>query len=206
MFRSVRLPPRSRPSPALGDIGPWMKGWHDEKREVGMLNQARSLGTQERWLLRATLALIFLFTLMGGVSSAYQWGHRSQRPKETQFKYAGGTENIPQGCTGALELASESLTFKCFQYVVAIPYASIGLMQYRPDVSKEVRKLKLKWKGRPQGGGGKRNRYFTVQYNEGGTRHVIVLEVLPEVMRPYLAAIDLKAGKRVEVKGYEDYE
>jgi hypothetical protein len=33
----------------------------------------------------------------------------------------------------------------------------------------------------------------------------MVLEVRPVAMRPYLAEIDLKAGKRVEVEGYEEY-
>ena len=142
-----------------------------------------------------------LFLLLN-VTAAYN----REGSKETQFKYAAGTEDLPHGCTGNLELASETLTFKCHQYVVAVPYASINLMQYRPDVSKAVRKLQLRWKVTPPGGGGKRNRYFTVKYAEGGATHVVVFKVLPEVMRPYLAAIDLKAGKRVEVKGYEDYE
>ena len=154
----------------------------------------------------AVVATLLLLLNVAALGSARRHGDNGEPPEKTQFKYAGGTEGLPQGCTGNLELASEALTFKCSYYVVAVPYPSIKLMQYRPDVSKEVRKLKLKWKVTLPGGRGKRNRYFTVKYAEGGATHVVVFKVLPEVMRPYLAAIDLKAGKRVEVKGYEDYE
>ena len=129
---------------------------------------------------------------------------KREKPKEAQFKYAGGTEAVPANCDGRLEVGQEALTFKCFQYALAIPYASINLMQYRPEVSKEVWKRKPKWKVRPAGGGGKQNRYFTVRYTEGGATHVVVLDVPPDAMRPYLAEIDLKAGRRVEVKGYEE--
>lgn len=139
-------------------------------------------------------------------SPAYGRSHSQEKPKEAQFKYAGGTEDIPAGCGGRLELTGDTLTFNCFQYSVSVPYSSISLMQYRPDVSREIWKLKLKWKVRPDAGGGKRNRYFTVRFTQGGATHAIVLEVLPEAMRPYLAEIDLKAGRRVEVKGYEHYD
>ena len=152
---------------------------------------------------------VFLtMALLAGIawSPAYGRSHSQEKPKEAQFKYAGGTEDLPAGCGGRLELTGETLTFNCFQYSVAVPYSSINLMQYRPDVSKPIWKLKLKWKVRPEAGGGKRNRYFTVRYTQGGATHVIVLEVLPEAMRPYLAEIDLKAGRRVEVKGYEHYD
>lgn len=145
------------------------------------------------------LALTVLF--FAG-SAAYGRGE----PKEPQFKYAAGTENVPEGCTGALELGSEALTFKCPQGSITIRYASINLMQYRPDVSRQVRRMKPKWKVRPPGGGGKRNRYFTVLYTQEGATHAVVLEVSPREMRPYLAEIDLKAGKRVEVKSYEEYQ
>ncbi len=164
-----------------------------------------SLGLSTLTLETAALLSVALFA--SGLSSpGYGRSHSQEKPKDAQFKYAGGTEHIPEACAGRLELGQEALTFKCFQYALAIPYSSINLMQYRPDVSKEVRKLKLKWKVRPAGGGGKHNRYFTVRYTGGGTTHVVVLEVLPEAMRPYLAEIDLKVGRRVEVKGYEDYE
>jgi hypothetical protein len=34
----------------------------------------------------------------------------------------------------------------------------------------------------------------------------VVLKVAPRRMRPYLAEIELKSGKRVEVMGYEEYQ
>jgi hypothetical protein len=120
------------------------------------------------------------------------------------FKYVGGTEDVSYNCRGEIQLRAESLAFQCSQYRLAIPYSSISLMQYRPDVAKRVKKMKLDWKVRLPRGGGKKNHYFTVLYNQGSTPHVIVLEASPEVMRPYLAEIDLRAGKRVEVRGYED--
>ncbi len=82
-------------------------------------------------------------------------------------------------------------------------------MQYRSDVSTKVRRLKVRWKVQPNYQFkflyGKRNRFFSVVYRLGGATHVVVLQVSPEAMRPYLAEIDLKAEKRVEVQGYEDY-
>jgi hypothetical protein len=129
------------------------------------------------------------------------------RQTEPQFKYAGGTENLPEQCAGLLEMGPDAMVFRCAQYSIAIPYASLTLMQYRPDVSKRVRKLKLTWKVRPvPGGGSKKNRYFTVVYQENGGQHAMVLEVQPLVMRPYLAEIEMRSGRRVEVKGYESYE
>jgi hypothetical protein len=150
----------------------------------------------------AVVVLLLLLSIGSGDGRA----RGKQKLKGRTFKYAAGTENVPKGSTCSLELASESLTFKCFQSVVAVPYSSIKLMQYRSDVSQEVRRLKLKWHVMPARRRGKRNRYFTIEYGEGGQTQVIVFEVLPEVMQPYLAAIDLKAGKRVEVQGYENYE
>jgi hypothetical protein len=120
------------------------------------------------------------------------------------FKYVGGTENVADNCQGQVQLTTDRLIFRCPQYTVSIPYASISLMQYRPDVAQHVKKMKLNWKATPPRGGGKRNRYFTVIYNLAGSSHAVVLEASPSVMRPYLAEIDLKAGKRVEVRGYEN--
>src|SRR5487761_1611391 len=112
------------------------------------------------------------------------------------FKYAGGTEKLPDGCTGELKLSDESMTFQCPGGSINALYSSIQLMQYRPDVSRQVRKMKLKWKVRHHGSGGKHNRFFTVVFTGGGRTHIMVLEVGPDEMRPYLAEIDLKAGKR----------
>jgi hypothetical protein len=147
--------------------------------------------------------LLAVAVMATGVAAA-----REEAPKP-QFKYAAGTENLSDGCEGNLELTSEGLTFKCLEGEVTAPFSSISLMQYRSDVSKKVRRLKVQWKIRPDYQapilGGKRNRFFSVVFRVDGATHVLVLRVPPQAMRPYLAEIDLKAQKRVEVESYEDY-
>ena len=128
-----------------------------------------------------------------------------KKQAEPPFKYVGGTEQIQQGCKGSIELTSEVLTFRCTGGAVSAPYSSITFMQYRGNVSQQVWKMKLNWKVVPTKKHGKRNRYFTVLYNEGSAAHAFILDVAPETMQPYLAEIDLKAGKRVEVQSHEDY-
>jgi hypothetical protein len=127
----------------------------------------------------------------------------SQQPPP--FRYMGGTESITPPCEGKLEVTTEALIFNCPFGTLNIPFASISLMEYRPDISRAVRKIKVKWKVRPDPGGGKRNRYFTVVYKEQDATHIAVLRVSPLAMRPYLAEIELKSGKRVQVMGYEEY-
>ncbi len=126
-----------------------------------------------------------------------------------QFKYAGGTESLAGGCAGTLELNPEALTFKCSKGTISVPYSSISLMQYRSDISNRVHRLKVRWKVRPGEGlpfvSPKQNRFFTVVYRLEGQPHVIVLKVRPEAMRPYLAELELRAEKRVEVQSYEEY-
>lgn len=130
----------------------------------------------------------------------------SDRTHQPQFKYAGGTEDVLFGCAGTLQINSSSLTYTCAQYSVDIPYSGIEIMQYRADVTRRVRKLKLKWHVYPPMGGGHINRYFTLVYRISGSTHVLVLEVPNDEMRPYLAEIDLKCGRRVDVQRHEDYE
>ncbi len=133
-----------------------------------------------------------------------------EQPQGPAFKYVGGTEKLEPACEGKLEVTSTALVFNCPKGSIAAPYDSIFLMQYRPDVSRKVWKMKLKWKVRPLVEsplvGKKRNRYFTILYTEKGATHAMILDVSANAMRPYLAEIDLKAGKRVEVKGYEEYD
>jgi hypothetical protein len=153
--------------------------------------------------------ILALTALLVAASSAYS--REKPAPSGPPFKYAGGTENVEPLCEGNLELGSQVLTFKCSTgSSVTIPYDSIAMMQYRPDVSKKVWKMKPKWKVRPVLEtplmGSKRNRYFTVVYTKNGAAHAMILDVLPDAMRPYLAEIDLKAGKRVEVKSFETYD
>ena len=141
--------------------------------------------------------------LLAGTLSA-----REEQPKP-QFKYAAGTESLSQGCEGNLEIGSQGLTFKCVGGSVSAPYASISLMQYRSDVSRKVRRMKVKWTLRPDYVtpllGGKRNRFFTVVFRTGDATRVVILRVQPEAMRPYLAEIDLRAQRRVDVESYDEY-
>lgn len=127
------------------------------------------------------------------------------KKNEAIFKYAGGTESIGRDCVGKLEVYDDGLVFRCPQGSITAPFSSITLMQFRPDLSRKVRRMKMKWKVRPYPRGGKTNRYFTAVYHEEGQAHAFVLEVEPLAMRPYLAEIDLRAGKRIEVKGSEKY-
>jgi hypothetical protein len=126
--------------------------------------------------------------------------------REAIFQYAGGTEKIEMDCAGKLEVTLEGLIFRCPAGSVDMPFSTITLMQFRPDVSPRVRKLKLKWTTYPSILiAGKQNRYFTVVCKKQGVTHVVVLRVDSLSMRPYLAEIELKSGKRVEVMPYEDY-
>ncbi len=123
------------------------------------------------------------------------------------FRYVGGTQGPSETCRGALETSSNELTFRCGAVAITVPYSSIILMQYRADVSRKVRRMKLRWSlVPPGGGGGAENRYFTLIYDDGsGGRAGLVLEVSSENMRPYLAEIDLYAGRRVDVQSHETY-
>jgi hypothetical protein len=174
----------------------------DAGDDTELVEKATMKGKSEK-LMRGSLALAALLAV---ASAAYS----RERPTGTQFKYVGGTRGIQEPCEGSVEVGSTALTFKCPAGSVSIPYSSISLMQYRPDISRQVWKLKLKWKPRPTIDtpimGNKRNRYFTVLYAEQGATEAMVLDVAPEVMRPYLAEIDLKAGRRVEVKNLEQYD
>ena len=161
-----------------------MKGQLGERRRVG-------------W---AVVALMVATTVAYG----------RERHSGPRFKYVGGTDGLGESCAGNLELGLTGLTFRCPLGFVAVPYSAIELMQYRPDISRKVLKMKLKWKLKPvvESGlvGSKRNRYFTVVYRGASEARAMVLDVLPEAMLPYLAEIDLKAGKRVEVKPQEGYD
>jgi hypothetical protein len=154
------------------------------------------LGGQARkiWLLAATV--LMLASPSFGI----------EQTRDSIFQYAGGTEKIEVDCAGKLEVSQEGINFKCPSGSVEIPFATITLMQFRPDVSRRVRSLKLKWTNYPTILiPGKQNRYFTIVCKKQGVTHVVVLRVDPLSMRPYLAEIELKSGKRVEVMPYPDY-
>jgi hypothetical protein len=130
---------------------------------------------------------------------------RKPKPVPPPFEYVGGTETAPPSCGGNLEVRSDSLVFICPRVEIKMPFASISLMQYRSDVSYHVSKLNVTWKAFPLKQRGKQNRFFAVVYAEATATHVVILQVAPQAMRPYLAEIELKSGKRVEVEGYEGY-
>lgn len=167
-----------------------------EKQSRRLLSSLR-LSCFNGHLLLVTVLVVFL------CAPTSVPGRESGRP---EFKYVGGTEALRAGCSGTLELTSAALTFKCPSGAISIPYSSITLMQYRSDISRRVREQKLKWKIKPPHGGGGRNHYFGVLFTEGGATRAMVLAVSPPAMRPYLAEIDLKTGKRVEVQSHEEYE
>ena len=149
-----------------------------------------------RWALATLL-------LAAGVLAA------REKPPRPPFRYAAGTEDLSAGCEGNLELGREEMSFRCPRGAVDIPYASITQMEYRSDISSKVRKLKVKWRLRPPYStslfGGKRHRFFAVVYSVDEATHVLVLRIRPGLMRPYLAEIDLKAQRRVEVENLEEY-
>lgn len=155
---------------------------------------------------RMAKSALALACLLGAGSFAYARKPRHASP----FKFVGGTEKIPESCKGLMEVGSTVLTFTCPDGSVSVPYDSISLMQYRPDISRKIRKMKIKWEVKPQTRvrilGGNKNRYLTIVYEEQGTVHALVLDVPPEIMRPYLAEIDVKSGKRVEVEESEEYD
>jgi hypothetical protein len=158
----------------------------------------------------ASLASLLLAVGFLGLSPSVA-SARKHAPKPA-FRYVGGTMALPERCYGKLEMNSTSMTFKCADGSVDIPYASILLMQYRPNVSRKVRQMKPRWKVKPQiySGwfGGKNNRYFTVIYqqNDQSPANALVLQVSPDDMRPYLAEIDVKVGQRVEVENLDNYD
>ena len=129
-----------------------------------------------------------------------------EKAKESPFRFMGGTLGPIETCKGVLETSSNELTFRCGTDAIAVPYSSITLMQYRADVSRKVRKMKLRWKLEPPFRGGGENRYFTIIYSESGGRQGLVLEVSPAAMRPYLAEIDLRAGRRIDVQIHDVYQ
>lgn len=152
--------------------------------------------------------LLLVLALLHGMAGSNAIASEKHAPKP--FKFAGGTARIPESCQGLVEVGDSELTFKCKEGVVAVPYNSITLMQYRPDISRKIRRMKIKWTVKPNFGGplmgGNKNRYFAIIYQERGTTGALVLDVPPETMRPYLAEINVKTGKRIEVKETEEVD
>ena len=154
------------------------------------------------WVKRTRAIWLLIFAMLVPLSGAIG----NEESKEAIFQYAGGTERIEIDCAGKLEVTTDGLLFKCPGGAVDMPFSGITVMQFRPDISPRVRNLKLKWSSYPSILiAGKQNRFFTVVCKKQGVTHVMVLRVDPISMRPYLAEIELKSGRRVEVMPYEDY-
>ena len=117
---------------------------------------------------------------------------------ESEFKYVAGTEPIPKGCTGKVEVTEPALVFQCAGESLSIPYGTITQMEFLPRVSNKIRKMKLPWVIKPTSAHGRHAGFFTVLYSRNGQPHAIVLRVRNDTMRPYLAEIDLRTKRPIE--------
>jgi hypothetical protein len=135
--------------------------------------------------------------------TGFAYGKRKPT-NEPPFQYVGGTENIQEGCGGKLEVRNDGLAFTCPAGTVNLPFSAITLMQYRRDLSSQVRGMNIAWKVQPPHERARHIQYFTVVCQEQGTIRAVVLSVEPVSMRPYLAEIELRSGKSVEV--YRSYD
>jgi hypothetical protein len=90
---------------------------------------------------------------------------------------------------------------------VTLPFSGITVLQYRPDVSKAVMDMKIPWKVPPQLSRVRENKYFTVVCNDQGKIRAMVLQVDPNTLIPYLAEIELRSGKTVQVwRSYDEFQ
>jgi hypothetical protein len=127
--------------------------------------------------------------------------------EEPPFQYQAGTENIAKGCGGKLEVLKEAFAFHCPGGDLSIPYSTITLMQYRPDLSDEVMAMKVPWAYPPLLARVNKNKYFTIVSKDQGKLRVVVLRVDEKDMRPYFAEIELQSGKSVqEYRSYEEFQ
>ena len=117
---------------------------------------------------------------------------------DSVFKYVAGTEPLPKGCTGKLEVTEPALVFQCAGQSLSIRYGTITQMEFLPQVSKKIRKMKLPWIIEPTSAHGGHDGFFTLLYSINGHLHAIILRVRNEVMRPYMAEIDLRTGRPIE--------
>jgi hypothetical protein len=156
-----------------------------------------------RMTQRMAVSAGLLMALLLPISSSYG-KHKKVEPPP--FEYMAGTESIDKGCGGKLEVLKEGFTFKCPGQTVSLPFSTITIMQYRPDVSDEVMAMKVPWKLAPPLPRVKENKYFTIVANEQGKLRVIVLRVDENDMRPYFAEIELQSGKSVqEYRSFEEF-
>ncbi len=117
---------------------------------------------------------------------------------QSLFKYVAGTESIPKDCTGKLEVTETHLVFLCAEKSLSVPYSDITQMEFQPQVSKRIRKMKLAWTLKPTSARSKHEGFFTVIFRASRQMRAIILKVRDETMRPYMAEIDLKTGRPIE--------
>ncbi|HEX5412490.1 MAG TPA: hypothetical protein VFZ27_11600 [Terriglobia bacterium] len=122
----------------------------------------------------------------------------AQSHHDSEFKYVAGTEPMPKGCTGKLEVTEPALVFLCAGQSLSIPYDTITQMEFLPRVSKKIRKMKLPWTITPTSDHSRHNGFFTVLYSSHGQPHAIILKARNDTMRPYLAEIDLRTKHPIE--------
>ena len=127
------------------------------------------------------------------------------------FRYVAGTWDVKGSCKENIQLSRDSMSFRCKKKVFEISFSDIAFMEYRHAPSRKVRSAGVDWRrGLPGGNKVKvvpfkkrKNRFFTVVYRKNGKLESAVFRVKPLVMRPYLAELDLRSGKRVEMESFE---
>ena len=152
--------------------------------------------------LAICINLLAVLLLLAGSSFG-----KHKKALEPPFQYQAGTENIEAGCAGKLEVLKEGFTFNCAAGTFSLPYSTVTVMQYRPDVSAEVLAMKIPWKVKPQISRGRVNQFFTIVCNDQGKLRAVILRVSEDDMRPYFAEIELQSGKSVkEYRSYDEFD
>jgi len=156
----------------------------------------------ERLTQRIAISIYLVVALL--LTGASYGKHK--KVEEPPFEYLAGTENVDKGCGGKLEVLKEGFTFRCPGATFNLPFSTITLMQYRPDISAEVMGMKIPWKIKPQLQRLRENKYFTIVCNDQGKLRAVILRVDENDMRPYFAEIELQSGKSVqEFRSYDEY-
>lgn len=169
------------------------------------LSRFRKWTRRQAWL-RADSRPTAGFLILAGILVSQASLAAAQHDESSRFRYVGGTENVRYDCVGTLQIGEDALTFKCESSQVRIPYRDIETMQYRADVTRRIRRMKVRWTAiPPEHTGGGKNIYFILVYRTAGLTHVLIFHIPEDQMRPYLAEIDLKVGRRVEVQSHENY-
>jgi len=140
-----------------------------------------------------TLGLMLLLCLAVGITSG-----KHKKAEEPPFQYVAGTEDIERGCAGKLQVLKSGFAFECPLGNFQLPFATITLMQYRPDLSADLQGMKIPWKVKPQIQRLRENKYFAIVSQDAGNIRAVVFRVDEDEMRPYFAEIELQSGKSVQ--------